>query len=364
MAIQIRTASRKKAKLRIGFSGPSGSGKTYSALLVARGLTDSWEKVLLIDSESGRGELYSNLGAYKIISLSAPFTPESYIEAIRYAEQSGVDVIVIDSTSHEWEGKGGLLESNELLARTKFQGNTWAAWSETTPRHQKFIEAIISSTCHILTTARSKTETVQFQENGKTKVKKVGLKEIQREGFEYELTVNFTLDREGHYAFASKDNTHLFDSRDPFVLSQKTGEELKEWNEAGVDAPDPKIQAAKMAIAARLKVLGEPLAEAAAAVERLTKLDLVPENYDEIIARLGTIAQERSEAAKAAAAQPAPKAPEAPVTPVEAPVALSVAPAPEIPLEAEFPVKEAVRYVPDTHIAYPDEEINPEDIPF
>lgn len=118
-------------------------------------------------------------------------------------EDAGFEVIIIDSISHEWEGEGGCLEINDMIARTKFKGNTWGAWSETTPRHQKFIQTLTQSKCHIVTTSRSKTETAQVD----GKVKKIGLKEIQREGFEYELTLNFNIERDGHYAIASKDRT-------------------------------------------------------------------------------------------------------------------------------------------------------------
>lgn len=229
--IEIRKATRKQAKLRIGLSGPSGSGKTYSALLLARGLASSWNKILLIDTENGSGELYSDLGDYNIITLSAPFAPERYVEAINAAEKAGVEVIVIDSTSHEWDGKGGCLELNDKLASAKFKGNTWAAWSEITPRHQQFIQAIISSPCHIVTTARSKTDMIQTEDK---KIKKVGTKEIQREGFEYELTANFNIDRDHHLAISSKDRTGLFIDRDPFIITTETGEELKKWNNGGV----------------------------------------------------------------------------------------------------------------------------------
>lgn len=233
MTFQIQKAQRKKAKLRIGLSGPSGSGKTYSALLVASGIASAWDKILLIDSENGSGELYSDLGAYNVITLTSPFSPERYIEAIQAGEEAGMEVIIIDSVSHEWEGKGGCLEINEKLASAKFKGNTWAAWSETTPRHQKFLETITASGCHLITTARSKTDMMQTEDK---KIKKVGMKEIQREGFEYELTVNFNLDRDGHLAIASKDRTKLFIDRDPFLITEEVGQELKNWNDSGVEA--------------------------------------------------------------------------------------------------------------------------------
>lgn len=241
MSIQFHRAERRRSKLRIGISGPSGSGKTYSSLLLAYGITKDWGKVYVIDTEQGSADLYSGLGQYNVASLAAPFTPERYIEYIKACEAAGAEVIIIDSVTHEWDGKGGLLESNELIAQSKFKGNTWSAWSQTTPRHQRFIDAITSSTCHIITTARSKTDTIQTDDK---KIKKVGLKEIQREGFEYELTINFSIDRERHYATASKDRTGLFIDRDPFVICSEAGEELSRWNDAGaapIPSPAPSV---------------------------------------------------------------------------------------------------------------------------
>lgn len=228
--MEIRKATRQKSKLRLGISGPAGSGKTYSALKLASGIAP-WNKIIVIDTENGSGDLYAHLGEYNVITLNAPYTPERYIKAIQASEEAGMEVIIIDSVSHEWEGSGGILQINELVAQSKFKGNTWAAWSQTTPRHQAFIDTIVNSDCHIITTARAKIDTVQ-SETGK--VKKIGLKEIQREGFEYELTVNFTLDRDAHFASVSKDRTELFEGLDPFLITEKTGEQLKEWCESGV----------------------------------------------------------------------------------------------------------------------------------
>lgn len=231
--MQLRQASRRKTKLRIGMAGPSGSGKTYSALLLARGLTDSWEKVAMIDTENGSGEMYSHLGAYQVLTLGSPYSPERYIQAIQACEDAGVEVIVIDSATHEWDGQGGCLQLNETLANAKFRGNTWAAWSETTPRHQAFINKILGSNCHVVTTVRSKTDTIQTEDK---KVKKVGMKEIQRDGFEYELTVNFNIDRDTHFVTVSKDRTEIFEGQDPFKITQKTGETLLKWATEGLES--------------------------------------------------------------------------------------------------------------------------------
>lgn len=224
--MQLRKAKRQQAKLRIGLSGPSGSWKTYSALQLAFWLTGDWEKIAVIDTENGSADLYSHLWDYLVLTLEPDFSPEKYIEAIQACESSGVDVIIIDSTTHEWSGKWGCLEINEKIAQTKFKWNTWSAWSVTTPRHQKFIDAIVNSSCHIITTARSKTDMIQVD----WKIKKVWMKDEQREWFEYEMTLMFNIDREWHLAIASKDRTNLFIDRDPFLISKEIWEEIKKWN--------------------------------------------------------------------------------------------------------------------------------------
>lgn len=297
----LRKAARQKSKLRIGMSGPSGSGKTYSALLVAKGLASSMDKVAIIDTENGSADLYSHLGDFNVLTLQAPYAPERYIEAIHECEKAGMEVIIIDSVTHEWDGKGGTLEINELIAKTKFKGNTWSAWSETTPRHQKFIEAITTSPLHIITTARAKTETVMTDDK---KVKKLGMKEIQREGFEYELTLNFTLDREGHYATASKDRTELFINSDPFVVNEETGKTLKQWAESGIEPilpPDPSIAENKKKIMQLIPMMGYILpaekenikAYMDQTVLKLTDLELKDENLGDIVDRLEILYKEK-----------------------------------------------------------------------
>lgn len=230
--MQIRKAERRKVKLKLKVSGPSGSGKTMGALKLAKGLVGDWDKIVLIDSENGSGELYSHLGGYSVLPITSPFSPEKYIEAIKMCEQAGYECIIIDSASHEWDGKGGCLEINEKLAKTTFKGNSWAAWSETTPRHQKFIDTLLQSPAHIIATFRSKTESVMSDDK---KVKKMGMKDVGREGTDYEFTVSLDIDRESHLALVSKDRTNLFEGKDSFVIDEDTGVLIKKWCELGLD---------------------------------------------------------------------------------------------------------------------------------
>src|SRR5690242_7927040 len=105
--MQLQQASRKNAKIKMALQGPSGSGKTYGALLIAFGLYNDWKKIAVIDTENHSSELYAHLGSYQVLHLSSPFSPERYIQAIRTCEKVGMEVIIIDSISHEWEGIGG-----------------------------------------------------------------------------------------------------------------------------------------------------------------------------------------------------------------------------------------------------------------
>jgi hypothetical protein len=225
--MELKVATRKKVKLRLGLSAVSGGGKTMSALLMAYGMTGDWSKIAVIDTENKSASLYSNLGQFKVLDFDPPYSPERYIEAIHLCENSGIEVAIIDSISHEWDGRGGCLEIQEQL------GGKYQDWSKVTPRHQKFIAAILGSSMHVITTVRRKQDYEMSKEpNGKIKVEKAGLKEITREGFEYELSVNLNIEL-NHMATASKDRTRLFMDKPAFVITEETGKMLKAWCEEG-----------------------------------------------------------------------------------------------------------------------------------
>jgi len=227
--MEFKKAQRKQAKARIAITSPSGGGKTMGALLIAAGIGG---RIAVIDTEHGSASLYEGMEwcpEFDTLELSPPYNPERFIQAITVAENAGYDIIIIDSSTHEWSGSGGCLEINDNLAAAKFKGNTWSAWSETTPRHRAFIDKMIGSKCHIISTMRSKTETVQQDR----KILKLGMKAEQRDGMEYEFTLVLDLVHDGHWATASKDRTGLFSEAE--VITKSTGERLKKWLESGVD---------------------------------------------------------------------------------------------------------------------------------
>jgi hypothetical protein len=236
MTISIRKARRSATKLRILLTSPSGGGKTFGALLLAKGLGG---RTVVIDTEEGSSDLYDELHEFDVIDLKPPFTPERYVEAISAAEAAGYEVIVVDSVTHCWSGKGGCLELVDDIAKAQFRGNTWSAFSVITPRWRAFVDAILRSSAHIICTGRSKTETAQVEDHGKKKVAKLGMKLEARDGLEYEFTTVLDLVHDGHYATVSKDRTGIF-SGDPKPITVETGKRLAEWLAGAEPAPAPK----------------------------------------------------------------------------------------------------------------------------
>src|SRR5690606_33613062 len=108
--MKLKQAQRNQVKLRLGLSGASGFGKTYSALLLAFGITNDWSKIAIIDTENNSASLYSHLGEFNVLTLEEPYNPERYIQAIKVCENASIEVLIIDSLSQEWNGKGGCLE--------------------------------------------------------------------------------------------------------------------------------------------------------------------------------------------------------------------------------------------------------------
>lgn len=186
----FKAAVKRESKLRLCIAGPSGSGKTFSALGIASGIGS---RIALVDTENGSASLYADAFEFDVVNYQPPYNPERFIEAIDVAEELGYDVLILDSLSHEYHGRGGILDIVDE-AKPRFGGNDWAAWSEGTPRHRDLIDRIVASNLHIIATVRTKTKWLQVKENGKKKPVKVGTDFLQRPQFEYDWTVVMMMD--------------------------------------------------------------------------------------------------------------------------------------------------------------------------
>jgi len=235
LAFQIKKAKREKIYVKVALMSPSGGGKTYSALRLATGMANEIEKqtgtrpkILLGNTEAKRGYYYADEFDYDIVDIDAPHNPEKYVEFVNFAVSEGYGILIIDSSSHEWEGKGGCLELQQQA------GGTYQAWAKVTPRHNKFIEAIADSPIHIIATMRGKDQyEVEKDEKGKTSVKKLGVGAKQRDGFEYEFTCTLLIDQKTHMAETQKDNTHIFENETATLLNETYGEKIMQWANSG-----------------------------------------------------------------------------------------------------------------------------------
>lgn len=268
MTLQIKKAVRELVFTKIALMGASGSGKTYSSLRLAKGMAEELEKILgrpakilMANSEKSRGLYYANEFEYDIVNVDAPHEPEKYAELIFDAVDLGYDILIMDSTSHEWEGKGGCLELQQLA------GGTYQAWAKVTPRHDKFLLAIAESPIHIIATMRGKDSyEMEKSDTGKITVTKLGIGAKQRDGFEFEFTTTFLLDQKDNHAVEQKDNTHLFEKEGRVLLSEKHGAQIIQWANSGSgytpkaykesQLPENVLSATKKDIIAKIKSKG------------------------------------------------------------------------------------------------------------
>ncbi|MDD3089769.1 MAG: ATP-binding protein, partial [Candidatus Omnitrophica bacterium] len=232
--VQFQKAVKYGALLRLALIGTSGSGKTYSALAIATGLG---LPIAFIDTERGSARKYADLFDFDVLELES-FSVDNFIAAINAAEKGGYRVLIIDSLSHAWSGKDGILEFVDMeTAKSRAKNAYTSGWRSATPLHNKLVDTILGCKMHVIACMRSKSEYVLEEVNGKKVPRKIGLQPVQREGMEYEFDVLGDLDQD-HNLVISKSRCAAIDNK----LFPKPGAEfaaiLNEWL-GGAEAPAP-----------------------------------------------------------------------------------------------------------------------------
>jgi hypothetical protein len=227
----FKKATKAAAKLRAAVFGPSGAGKTFTSLRIATGLA-AGGPIAVIDTERGSASKYADRFSFDVLEL-ADQSIDGYVDAIKQAAAAGYQVLVIDSLSHGWQT---LLEEVEKLAKAKYRGNTWSAWSEGTPIQRKLVQAILGYPGHVIGTMRSKTEWTTVDNNGKKTPQRVGLAPEQGKGVEYEfdLLVEISTD---HIANVIKDRTGKFQDKLIDKPGEDFGQQLAAWLSDGLPSP-------------------------------------------------------------------------------------------------------------------------------
>lgn len=226
--MEFKDAKFSDVRIKMALAGKSGAGKTLGSLLIAKGLINDMSKVGVAQTEAGRSQCYLNrIGPFKVMEIEPPYSPQRFIDVITAAEKAGLKCLIIDSISDEWAGTGGALDMHSNAADvTK---NSFAAWKKITPQHDAVFNKILQSPIHIICTVKKKVDYILEQRDGKQIPKKVGVKDIQREDVEYKWMIQLDLDQEGNLAKASKDNSSIFQGKEPFKISEQTGAAIRAW---------------------------------------------------------------------------------------------------------------------------------------
>jgi len=252
--LNIRKAKREGARLVIGISGPSGSGKTRTAIELAYGLVNyNPEKIGFLDTENRRGSLYADVlrehsthpteTEFWIGDLDAPFSPQRYTDAILQFQKAGVEVLIIDSTSHEWEGQGGCEDIAEQRARGGMKD-----WATAKREHKKFMNALLTTDMHIISCirARPKVEISKVKgESGRleTVVEDRGMMPICEKNFMFEMTASMMMMDEGRAQIVMKCPGDLRGilGRESGYITSADGAALRAWVD-GAKQLDPEVE--------------------------------------------------------------------------------------------------------------------------
>lgn len=249
MSYVIRPAERSQAKPLIGLFSESGCGKTLSGLLLARGFVGPNGKVVMIETEAGRGEAYVDdprvPGGFDVCSMRDDFSPRNYGEALTAVEKAQPGALIIDSASHEWEGAGGVLS---MAAQNQADGKKGPlVWQMPKLDHQRhFMLRLLSTPIPlVIVCMRAKFPMVEKVVNGRKEwARSEQLEPKQSEDILFEMFVHGWIDREHRFQgtkYTREDLRQVIKTGEPISLA--TGQALAEWAKGGKPATKPAAPA-------------------------------------------------------------------------------------------------------------------------
>lgn len=246
-------AARKSVPVLIGLSGPSGGGKTESALRLATGIVQAQGgKIFGIDTEAGRmlhyapdgGEAAPADGTFDFLHVpfGPPFSPLRYLEAIRFCVAEGATTIIVDSMSHEHEGKGGVLDWHDQLVSDGKKDPS--AWGPPKAGRRELINGILQLGCNLICCFRAKEGLDWSKPKGAPRgwqPPKLGWQPIAGPEFTFEMTTSILLppgargvpcwqpphDGERQMLKLPRQFVGLLDDGQP--LSEEKGRRMAEW---------------------------------------------------------------------------------------------------------------------------------------
>lgn len=253
MINKFRKVERQKVKASIMIEGLQGSGKSGLALAIARVLASDWNKIYAIDTENQSLDLFDgiklNTGIkvtnFNKVDLTPDdgFAPSNYMTLREEAIADGAEVVIMDSISHMWNRKGGLLDKvTEAQAAGLDQYRSWGT-DENRKEKELIFDLVRSHKAHIISTVRSKEKFgMEYDETkGKNKVVSLGEQQIQQEGLKYEPDLVLRMVSAGHtdgtapVAEVLKSRYAILRVGEEYEFTPELLNNLKQYLEEGVD---------------------------------------------------------------------------------------------------------------------------------
>ena len=234
--LNIAPATREGAHLLIQLFGGPRSGKTRTALRLARGMVGDQGKIGVLDTESGRARLHADKvpGGFVVGELTPPYTPSRYLEAIEEFVRYGIDILVIDSFSHCWEGQGGVLEMADQAEQAGRKG--LLKWLEPKRDYKRLVNFLLSTRLHLILCSRAKQPMVEDIVDSRKTLVTLPWEPIQDKRLKYEMTIVLPMTLDGGYETTPDrlktpdDLEHLFAGD---LLTEDTGAAIAEWVNGG-----------------------------------------------------------------------------------------------------------------------------------
>lgn len=242
MKIIVEQATRRQKKLRLGLTGVYGSGKTWSALAIAHGLLhqlpvdERAKKILVFDTEAGRASMKAGRFKFDVFNFleseqGRPVHALDYVEMIKYADDKGYEVLILDSITPHWESVNA--------EHSRMSGNSYANWGKVKDKYlYPFVNALLGAKCHVIVTVRAK---VVNALNEKGQRNTVGLDIKQQDELPYFLDFFLALDTENSATVEKQEQNSDGSPVLPvmsFKPSENTGITLAHWLESAEETED------------------------------------------------------------------------------------------------------------------------------
>ena len=251
--MKFHKAVRQKLKASIMIEGLQGSGKSGLALLIAKALTDDWDKIYAIDTENRSLDLFQGIkmntgdsfGEFNKVDLTIEdgYAPSNYLALRDEAVKAGAEVIIMDSISHMWNRKGGLLD---LVAEAQANGlDNYRSWGTEKNRKEKELlnDIVRCKDAHIITTVRIKEKFgMEYDETkGKTTVVSLGEQQIQQDGLKYEPDLVLRMINPGNMdgtnptVYVIKSRYAILKTGEEYEVTKELLTQLRGYLEEGID---------------------------------------------------------------------------------------------------------------------------------